>query len=182
MWILSQFKEKNIEETVALNDKLWIIPQDKLKRELESKGRIKSFYVLTVIFSRIMKKSSNPTISDFATELAEIMSKLETKNKRYRDSKLSLEDKLERLRDILKEYTKAKSVGKLPRVSRVLLRVTNLKACEIGNYSLDLSFGNTDRVVANNLVITDAEVDLMILNKPPFECEITDPPLSGQRS
>jgi len=101
------------------------------------------------------------------------MPSLEKKHLSYVNAKQMSEDKFNRLRDLMQIYTTAKSSGKLPRLSKVLLKPSNLRACEPDTYSLDLRFNGKDRVIANNLIINDPKLDLIVPEKQPFECDVT---------
>ncbi len=156
-----------------LNDKLWIFPQDKLKQQLASEAKLRSSYVLAVVYLRTLKANPKATVSDFATDLATVMSKLEARHGYYSKKKRGATDKLSRLSNLLTAYTKAKYDGKLPKISKVSLRPSSLKAEKAGTYSLDLRFAKNDIVVATDLNVVDPVAEFTVPDKKPFECEVT---------
>ena len=155
-----------------MNEKLWLLPQDKQKQQLANQARLKSTYVLAVIYIRTLKRDPKATVADFAAELSVVMSKLEQKHLTYVNAKRTSEDKFTRLRDLFNTYTEAKASSKLSKISKVMLRPSGLRVAEKGTYSMDLRFGSKERVIANDLAVTDQETELSVPEKPPFECEV----------
>jgi hypothetical protein len=150
------------------------VPKDKLRKDLQKLANAKAPYVFMIVYDRTMEKYKDATIDDFATELSKVMAKFELRNQQYLESKSSSDDKFARLNNILGLYTEAKAYGRVSKANKVFLRVSGLKAHTIGEYSIDLRFGNNDRVVATNVKVNDAKVESTIVNKPPFECEVSE--------
>lgn len=170
-WILAEFKGDEIDPEKALNEKLRQVPQEELKRNLREFASVKSPYAFMVVYYRTMERYESASVEHFATELSKVMARFELKNQQYLDSKSSSEDKFARLNNILALYTEAKVSGRLPKNNLISLRVTSLKAHTPGLYSIDIRFESREKVVATNVKVDDANVECMILNKPPFECE-----------
>lgn len=127
-----------------------------------------------IVYYRTMERYKDATVNDFANELSKVMAKFELKNQQYLDSKSSSEDKFVRLNSILGLYTEAKAYNRLSKQNKVYIRVTGLKAHTVGDYSIDMRFGSNEKVVATNVKVEDSKIECTILNKPPFECEISE--------
>ena len=171
---MTEFEEDDIDRSKALSTTLQTVPQDKLRKDLQELANVKSPYVFMIVYYRTMEKYKNATVDDFATELSKLMAKFEVKSQQYLDLKSSSDDKFARLSTILELYTEAKASDRLPKTNKVLLRVSELKAHTPGEYSIDLRFGNDEKVVATNAKVEDAKVEYIILNKPPFECKVNE--------
>ena len=81
-WILEEFRKQNIADTTLINEKLWLLPQDRETQKIAEDAALKSAHILAVVYIRTMKKYNlHADVGQFVLELAIAMEKLEVKHR-----------------------------------------------------------------------------------------------------